>query len=686
MPTRPPSVPPPSQSSSFVARQQQQQKRSGGIAAFLRQQQHKTRASSAEEQVAHYDRGLDSDHESEDEDSYGLSGSQSGGGAAGNGTGSNGQGSRRAGKNALDGDEEDDQHAEEQYADSEEEEHQWLEDEEQSQQAQVADELTRPIAHLRLLGTGSSSRVPPLPHRPDKAYDVEVHSDEQEDNEDEAEDSDEAEGQRSPGADSHLPSVTGSNLTRSQSNYNPSASASGRPAPPPTPSAGGFYAPSSASSSSALDEQDDADRVAWQDMLSNVLEGDVLKSEKDRLSGSLAHQLDDSAGRAKYQAGQIWLGVRAAVRQRNIEAEQRFLQEARAQIPGILNEVIGFRIKQHTTLEEASSQINALLSRIDWVASLFPSFKALRISEPSFDADTMLDRIDTLQSWITITNRLHLQLNILQRWTGSESLEITQPKNEVIDPVPKHPEQSSSTHLPSKEEAARNPRILDTSNFIERMLKEESFTALFGKRIICDIFPLLKDAKTTTVENSARFQSMGLPTFEDEFVALVNFPMRLMREALRLRLDSGSKVNKDDPNIVLINQLTDDFRSGLEMATEMKRAYLDIVIDGEQPIDAPHAAPTSSPSAAAAHHAAHANGDHHWYLPPPQQEDSLDNFDVVLQDSLKFFFRLLHWKLRSKDRTIYLKETDIIETEWEFLSKAVDQIDGGDLLVAEHFS
>lgn len=590
--------PPLSHSSSYAAasRRREAQQRSGGIAAFIKRQTVNSRGVSGPispsvepgSYLEHYDRGVDSDNDS-------------------------GQGDESEGT---------DEHR---HADSEEEEHQWLEDEEQLQTQHSTSQLEenyRPLSHLRLLGTGSSSRVPALPHRPDKAYDVEVHSE---------------------NGESDAESLQNQNM-------------------PP-------IAPSSDSSSSMPDEQDDADRIAWQDMLSNVLQGDVLKSEKDRLAGSLAHQLDDSAGRAKYQANQIWTGVRAAVRQRSIEAEHRFLNEAKSQIPAILNEVIGFKVPKGATLQQASGQITALLNRVDWVSSLFPSFKALRSSEPSFDADAMLDRINTLQSWITITTRLHLQLNILQRWTGSDSLEVTQPKNEIINSLPKgssdpntpllNSPAGSDDALPNEgTKSEKSARILDTSNFIERMLKQESLSSLFQKRIINDIFPLLENAKDTAIACHERFKSMGLPSFDDEFVVLLSFPMRLMREALRLRLDSGSRINKDDPNLVLIDQLADDFRAGLELATNMKNAYLSIVSEqfGEN-----------------------------WVL-PQVQDDALDSYDGVLSEALKFFFRLLHWKLKSGNRSIYLKETEIVEAEWEFLSRSVEQIDGGDLLVAEHFS
>jgi mitogen-activated protein kinase kinase kinase len=60
-------------------------------------------------------------------------------------------------------------------------------------------------------------------------------------------------------------------------------------------------------------------------------------------------------------------------------------------------------------------------------------------------------------------------------------------------------------------------------------------------------------------------------------------------------------------------------------------------------------------------------------------------YDTVLLDGLRTFFKLLHWKLKGSSRTIYFRETEVLEDEWEFLYEAAEAVPGGDLVVAEHF-
>lgn len=329
------------------------------------------------------------------------------------------------------------------------------------------------------------------------------------------------------------------------------------------------------------ESENEQERCEWQNMLANVLEGDVLKSEKNRLSGTAIHQLDDSLGQRKYQMNQIWVGVRAFVRNRSLEAEQRFLHEARAHITKIFSEVANFKIVSSsddpdappTTAAEASDQVQILLAKTNWAISLYPSLAALRAANELANKEDILARLEALQSWITITSRLQMYLGILQKWTGSETLEITKPNLEKLgdddgsrDRTP--PVEEASAHAQSHH---HHRKILDSSTFVERLLKEESLTSTFAKGILTDIYPLVQAAKETIIANRAHFVEIGLPPFSDDLIAIINFPMNLMREAISLRLDSAARVNTDDPFVVLSDQLTDDFRAGLTLANQMKK-------------------------------------------------------------------------------------------------------------------
>jgi mitogen-activated protein kinase kinase kinase len=68
-----------------------------------------------------------------------------------------------------------------------------------------------------------------------------------------------------------------------------------------------------------------------------------------------------------------------------------------------------------------------------------------------------------------------------------------------------------------------------------------------------------------------------------------------------------------------------------------------------------------------------------WDLPPCVDE----NFDSVVLDAMKYYFRILNWKLNANKNTF--KEAEILEQEWEFSYVIGRQIENGDIEVAEQF-
>ncbi|KAK5001798.1 Suppressor of Sensor Kinase (SLN1), partial [Cryomyces antarcticus] len=69
-----------------------------------------------------------------------------------------------------------------------------------------------------------------------------------------------------------------------------------------------------------------------------------------------------------------------------------------------------------------------------------------------------------------------------------------------------------------------------------------------------------------------------------------------------------------------------------------------------------------------------------WDLPPCIDE----NFDLVVVDALKFYFKMLNWKLSANKNTF--KEAEILEQEWGFSNELGRHLEGGDVEVAEQFS
>ncbi|GAA5973297.1 hypothetical protein JCM11641_003058 [Rhodosporidiobolus odoratus] len=412
-------------------------------------------------------------------------------------------------------------------------------------------------------------------------------------------------------------------------------------------------------------------RFEWQHMLNNVLSGNVLKSEKTRLSTaslsgtkSLKNGFTDgfSSGR-RQRAYAIWLLLRAKVRGRTADEESRFLEEARARVDDVIDEISKFRVADLEQQEggiqldaavrqrNAGDQVAGLLKRVDWCETLYPSRKALSQEKERFTEEGIIRRLDALRAWQQITRRLKVTVGILRKWTGGDWEKLSTlltPEEKQTTPTSGH---AAGAGTGGRAGAAAGAAAKDRG-FVASIVREDSLAKTFEKRILTDLFTLVDTAKSAAIELQSYFTAMNLPGFTDDLFRLAIFPSRLAQEALRTTLDSVSNIR--DPSVVLIDQLTNDLRKGLEVACQIKRQYTELA--------------TPDPEAG-------------WSLP-----ERVEGYEETLLATLRFFFKLLHWKLKSPSKAIYFKETEIVENEWGFLSKVTEEIDGGDLLVGEHFS
>jgi mitogen-activated protein kinase kinase kinase len=101
---------------------------------------------------------------------------------------------------------------------------------------------------------------------------------------------------------------------------------------------------------------------------------------------------------------------------------------------------------------------------------------------------------------------------------------------------------------------------------------------------------------------------------------------------------------------ILVDQMISQFQILMKVAVEIKQNYLTI----------------SSPEPG-------------WDLPPCVDE----NFDSVVLDAMKLYFKLLNWKLNANKNTF--KEAEILEQMWGFSYGIGRQLESGDIEVAEQF-
>ena len=368
------------------------------------------------------------------------------------------------------------------------------------------------------------------------------------------------------------------------------------------------------------------ERLEWHSMLASVLTGDVVKQEKKRLIGS-SEQQGDSTMKAE-----IWMGIRAKVCGRSLQAQRRIVDDTRSKIRANLESIISFEVGGEAEAgQTAAQQVADIVKKIEKVESAYPTRQALEAAYPRAASQPYKDACDAVISWHNTIALINTEMSILKKWVGNEELDFTKPR----------PRSSHDHHL------------TDESSFIDRILKEDGLKSLQGDtNLLTPLEKVIQKAKATLIANAEGFADRHLPPYIEELLTLINFPSRLLQEIIRVRLSYAKKIK--DPSqqgVMMAEQMIAQFQILLAMAGQVKESYM--VISRPEP---------------------------GWDLPPCIEE----NFDQVVLDALKFYFKMLNWKLAANKNTF--KEAEILEQEWDFCNKLGRQLQGGDVVTAEQFS
>lgn len=378
---------------------------------------------------------------------------------------------------------------------------------------------------------------------------------------------------------------------------------------------------------SAEDLQDPSkrERLEWHGMLASVLTGDVVRQEKKRLIGASDKQGEN------LQA-EIWLGIRSKICGRTLAAQRRMMEDTRSTLDTLLDEIVKFEVQGVSEAgKPAIDQVRDVVAKIEKCEGLYPTRTALETTNKIAASLQYQATYEAVISWHNTTELINTELGILQSWVGNAELDFNKAK-------------------------ARSPSgngLSDESSFIDRLLKEDGLTSLQGdKSILIGVSKVIKKAKNTLIQNSESFAKRHLPPYIEELLTLINFPSRLIEEIIKVRLQFARKM-KDSAaqNSMMQEQMISQFQILLNLAIRIKLEYNTI----------------SEPEAG-------------WDLPPCIDEA----FDQVVLDALKFYFKLLNFKLSGNRNTF--KEAEVLEQEWEFSNDIGRHLQGGDVEVAEQFS
>ena len=328
---------------------------------------------------------------------------------------------------------------------------------------------------------------------------------------------------------------------------------------------------------------------------------------------------------------EIWLGVRAKSHGRSIAMQKKMIDESRTAVGPLVESVISFEIKGETEVgKSAFEQVEDIVGKIEKCEDLYSARKELENAHSRAASDAFRDSCDAVMSWHNTIQLINTELGILQSWVGNPELDFSK----------------------NKKRSSSGDDLADESSFIDRILKEDGLRSLQGDHsMFREIGKVIKKAKQTMIDNADAFAKRHLPPYIEELLTLINFPSRLVHEIIRMRLNYATKMSDSaQQSVMIIDQMIDQFQILMKLACRIKREYLGV----------------SQPEPG-------------WDLPPCIDE----NFDATIVDALKYYFKMLNWKLGANKNTF--KEAEILEQEWDFSNEIGRQLEGGDIEVAEQF-
>lgn len=393
-----------------------------------------------------------------------------------------------------------------------------------------------------------------------------------------------------------------------------------------------------------VDDPKVLERLEWQSMLTSVLTGDVIKSEKIKIIDNSNPENSQTSILLGVYKENLWYGIRAKLLNRTIEDQRKIIQYRRTLVDSIITDITQFEINYDNTIENPpKKQVEEILNIWETACGLWRTFEEMKVEKPACGEIEFSNRIDALNAWFSITTAISQEANSLKAWIGNDELDISKGK----------------TGSDSKE-TDKNLFDEDKKSLAERLMKEKDVQTIFRKRIFNPITPWMIKCKDSYIKLGHYFEIMKLPDYIHELIQLCLVPMKLIKEIINVRLGYAMKLQ--NPTLMMIDQMIDDFRSYITIALEIKL--------GIQEYSKPDPAKT-------------------WILGDLFEGENLD-FDQVVLGCVKYYLVLLNRKLldssRSPTNFRTFREPEELEDAWNYLKNLGNFIEGGSVVVAEQIT
>ncbi|CCE65759.1 hypothetical protein TPHA_0M01840 [Tetrapisispora phaffii CBS 4417] len=366
------------------------------------------------------------------------------------------------------------------------------------------------------------------------------------------------------------------------------------------------------------------ERFEWQTMLSNVLKGDIVKSEKSKLATHAR-----PAGIGKQLNISIWLELKAWMNGKSVEDQTKSLTALRDSTDAFFNEIVTFKLPENSNAEDCEMILTPLINKYFKVVKYWCNLQQMYEHKPITKTPEFVNRIDTIVSWLNFKANFETHINLLKEWVGNSELDITKVNKPSI----------------SIEGVYENAR-----SFAEQIMKEKNVEQIFQRKIFHPLAPWILKAKSSIQYYSPVVDDLNLVYLNDELELLLMFPVILIKEIILIRLEYAKKL--ENPTMMMIDEMIDDFSSYIRLAVQMKYTVNEYCADWQFEVNM----------------------------------DS--QFDETVVKAISYLFSLINLKLLDSGKVSLksLKEADELFDFWEKLRNVGHYIDKAGKLIAKEFN
>lgn len=400
------------------------------------------------------------------------------------------------------------------------------------------------------------------------------------------------------------------------------------------------------------------ERLDWQAMLSSVLTGDVVRSEKTKIiDNTSVNDGQEPFLHTNYKEN-LWFGIRAKLFNRTEDDQKKIIYYRRTLTDQLIDDIMNFEISYDEKTLSPRDQVVEVLEKYERVCEQWRSLEDMKHDKPACRTEAFQNRIDALNAWLTITDAIRRETQSFKLWVGNDDLDIMRGKSELMMPDESKLENDNLTS--SKNKVVKKIFEEDNKSLAERMMKEKDVHTIFRKRIFIPLAPWMVKSKETYITLGHIFETLKLPDYIHNLIQLCLIPMRLIKEIINIRMKYAFKLQ--NPTLMMIDQMIEDFKSYITIALEVKNGIMSYCRPDENKT---------------------------WLIEDLFVNDIID-FDKVVLQCVRYFLVLLNRKLIDSSKTPNTfrtnKEPEELEDTWNFLKYLGEFIDGGSMVVAENIT